>query len=182
MTGMNAEQFAVALTPLPTAARVARHRGAIRWRIISAIISVAILIAIVYFFNPGWSRGWIIALFVLWGLSTAIWLGLSFYALHRAKKDLASITHGDALRISRQGMEYLHPEPRRAEWGRISSLKITGPSFGAGPNLVMEVDGEPPAKIPMSFLDAMPSAIDSAVSAHSLGRVRLDVSDMDRML
>ena len=43
------EQFAVALTPLPTATRVAKHRSSIRWRVISAIISLAILIAIVVF-------------------------------------------------------------------------------------------------------------------------------------
>ncbi len=176
------EQFAVALTPLPTATRVAKHRSSIRWRVISAIISLAILIAIVVFLNPGWSQGWLILFFALWALSTGIWMAISLVGLHRAKRDLASISHGDAIRITRRGLEFLHPEPAQAEWARISALKITGASLGAGPKLVMEVDGKPAAMVPMSFLDAMPSAIDSAVSAHSLGRVRLDVSDMDRML
>lgn len=176
------EQFAVALTPLPTAARVTKHRSAIRWRVISAVISLAILIAIVVFLNPGWSQGWLFFFFGLWVLSTGIWMAISMVGLHRAKRDLASISHGDAIRITRQGLEFLHPETVHATWSSISALKITGASLGAGPKLVMEVDGQPAAQVPMSFLDAMPSAIDSAVTAHSLGRVRLDVSDMDRML
>lgn len=179
---MSPDQFAVALTPLPTAARVAKHRSALRWRIISALISLVILIVIVVVLNPGWSQNWTITFFVLWTLSTGIWLALTFVALHRAKRDLASISHGDALLIDRQGLTFLHPRQRSAAWPEISALKITGPSFGAGPRLVMEVAGEKVAGVPMSFLDAMPSAIDSAVTAHSLGRVRLDVSDMDRML
>lgn len=176
------EQFAVALTPLPTAARVAKHRSAIRWRVISAIVSLAILIAIVVFLDPGWSEGWTRFFFILWGVTTAAWMTVTLLSLHRAKKDLASISHGDAIRVTRRGLEFLHPRAMHADWADITALKITGASLGAGPKLVMEVDGKPAAQVPMSFLDAMPSAIDSAVSAHSLGRVRLDVSDMDRML
>ena len=37
------ERFAVGLTPLPTAARAARQRSALRMRIISAVISLALL-------------------------------------------------------------------------------------------------------------------------------------------
>lgn len=178
---MQPEHFVVALTPLPTAARVAKHRSGMRWRVISALISLGILIAIT-FLIPGLGKGLIITFFVLWGISTAFWLGISIWSFTRAKKDLASIQHGDALLIDRDGLEYLHPASHRARWSDITSLKIAGSSFGAGPNLVMETQEQPPAKIPMSFLDAMPSAIDSAVTAHSLGRVRLDVSEMDRML
>lgn len=176
------ERFTVGLTPLPTAARVARQRSALRMRIISTVISLAVLLVFVFFFNPGWSHAALVWIFVIWGLTTAVWFTLSVVGLSRAKRDLAAIGHGDALVIDGHGVEFLHPTPVRASWGEISALKITGPSFGAGPNLVMEVNGQPAAKIPMSFLDAMPSAIDSAAGARSLGRVRVDVSDMDRML
>lgn len=182
MAGMLPERFTVGLTPLPTAQRVARQRAALRMRIISGLVSLLILGAIVYFFNPGWSTGVVIGLFVAWVLSSAIWLTISAVGLHRAKRDLASITHGDALYIDGRGIEFVHPAPVRAAWSEITGLKISGPSFGAGPSLVMETGGQVAAKVPMSFLDAMPSAIDSAASARSLGRVRLDVSDMDRML
>lgn len=182
MTPMQPERFAVAMTPLPTAARVMRHRRALRMRIISALVSLAILIALLYFFNPGWSTGTIVFLCVVWGVTTAVWFVISFVGLHRAKRDLAAISQGEALYIDGSGIEFVHPEPVRASWAEITALKISGSSFGAGPRLVLEVGGERAAQVPMSFLDALPSAIDSAVVARSLGRVRLDVSDMDRML
>lgn len=179
---MNGEQLAVALTPLPTAARVSKHRSTIRWRIISAVISLAILVAVLFFLDVELSRGWIITVVSLFVVSTVLWLVLSFVALHRAKKDLASITHGDGVLISRRGIEFLHPTPERAEWSQVESLRVAGSSLGAGPNLVMTTTDGRTAKVPMSFLDTIPSMIDSAVSAYSLGRVRLDTSDLDRML
>lgn len=182
MNRMPAEQFTVDLTPLPTAARVATHRRALRWRIISALISLAVLIVVFFIVRPGWSSTWAIVVVVLWAISTGVWIGVTAWSLARAKRDLASIDHGTALAVTRQGMEFYHPTTEQADWSRISAVKISGSGFGAGPDLVMEVDGAPAAKVPMSFLDAMPSAIDSAVTAHSLGRVRLDVSDMDNIL
>lgn len=182
MRPMSTERFAVAMTPLPTAARVMRHRRALRMRTISAVVSLAILLALLYFFNPGWSTGVVVWLCVVWGATTAIWFVISFVGLHRAKRDLAAISQGEALYIDGTGIEFVHPQPVRATWAEITALKISGSSFGAGPALVMEAGGQRVAQVPMSFLDTLPSAIDSAVVARSLGRVRLDVTDMDRMI
>ncbi len=176
------ERFTVGLTPLPTAARVTRQRSALRMRIISALISFALLIAFLVFFNPGFSRGLTIGFVAIWVATTAIWMTITVVGLQRAKRDLASIGHGEALYIDASGVEFVHPRPVRATWGEITALRITGNSMGAGPRLVMEVDGQPAVRIPMSFMDATPSAIDSATSARSLGRVRVDVSGLDRML
>lgn len=175
------ERFTVGLTPLPTAARVARQRSALRLRIISAFISLALLIGILVFLNPGWPTGLVIGFAAIWVASTATWMTITIVGLHRAKKDLASISHGDAFHIDAAGIEFIHPERVRASWGDINALRITGNSLGAGPSLVMEATGERRVRIPLSFVDASPSAIDSATSARSLGRVRVDVSGMDAM-
>ncbi|MGV8845255.1 hypothetical protein [Tessaracoccus sp.] len=175
------ERFAIGLTPLPTAARVTRQRSALRMRIISALVSLAVLVGILVFFNPGWSTGLVIGFVAVWVLTTAIWITVTAVGLHRAKRDLASIGHGDALYIDTTGIEFAHPQSVSADWSGISALRVAGGSLGAGPSLVMEVDGRRAASIPLSFLDATPSAIDSATSAHSLGRVRVDVSGLDRM-
>ncbi|RMB62021.1 hypothetical protein [Tessaracoccus antarcticus] len=175
------ERFAVGLTPLPTAARVARQRSALRMRIISALISLAVLVGILVFLNPGWSRELVIGFIAIWVATSAIWLGLTTVGLQRAKRDLASIGHGDAFYIDGRGIEFVHPTTVHATWSEITALRIAGGSLGAGPSLVMEVGGQRAATIPLSFVDATPSAIDSATSARSLGRVRVDVSGMDRM-
>ncbi len=176
------ERFTVGLTPLPTAARVARKRSALRLRIISAVISLVLLIGILFFLDPGWSTGLVVAFVVVWVVSTGIWMAVTVVGLHRAKRDLASIGHGDAFHIDAEGIEFVHPEPVRAPWSDIASLRITGNSLGSGPSLVMETAGGRRVSIPLSFVDASPSAIDSATSARSLGRVRVDVSAMEAML
>ncbi len=176
------ERFTVGLTPLPTAARVARKRSALRVRIISAFISLALLIGILVFLNPGWPAGLVVGFVAVWVVITATWMTIIVVGLHRAKKDLASISHGDAFYIDGTGIEFIHPEPIRASWADINALRITGSSLGAGPSLVMEATGDRTVRIPLSFVDASPSAIDSATSARSLGRVRVDVSGMDRMM
>lgn len=176
------ERFAVGLTPLPTAARVARQRSALRMRIISALISLALLVGFLVFFNPGWSVGLVVGFLVVWVVMTATWFTITVVGLQRAKRDLASIGEGDALYIDAAGIEFVHPQPLRAAWSEISAVRITGSNMGAGPRLVLEADGQPPVGIPLSFIDATPSAIDSATSARSLGRVRVDVSGLDRMI
>lgn len=176
------ERFAVGLTPLPTAARAARQRSALKMRIISALISLALLVAIFVFFNPGWSAGLLTGFVGIWVATSAIWITITVVGLQRAKRDLAAIGHGDALYIDATGVEFVHPRPVRATWSEITALKITGSSLGAGPRLVMEAVGQPSVGVPLSFIDASPSAIDSATSARSLGRVRVDVSGLDRMI
>ena len=181
MGAMLPERFAIGLTPLPTAARVARQRSALKMRIISSVVSLAFLLGILFLFDHGWSTGTVTALLLLWVASTAVWMVMSIVGLHRAKKDLASISHGDALRIDAAGIEFLHPTSVRADWSDISALRIIGGQRGAGPRLTMETDGQRVAAIPLSFMDVTPSAIDSATSARSLGRVRVDVSGLDKM-
>lgn len=182
MTTMQPERFTVAMTPLPTAARVMRQRRALRMRWISAGVSLLIVIAIAFLFDRDWDTWSYVWLFGIWGVTTVVWIVISLVGLHRAKADLASIAQGDALHVDRHGIEFCHPTPVRADWADVAALRIRGSNFGAGPDLVLETTDGVAAKVPMSFLDAVPSAIDSAVVARSLGRVRLDVSDMDRLI
>ena len=181
MGRMLPERFTVGLTPLPTAARVTRQRSALKMRIISAFVSLAVLVGILFFFNPGWSTGLMTGFGAIWLSTTAIWITITAVGLHRAKRDLALIGQGTALYIDTTGVEFAQPQSVRAAWSEISALRIAGGSLGAGPSLVMDVNGQKAASVPMSFLDATPSAIDSAASAHSLGRVRVDVSGLDRL-
>ena len=67
---MQPQRFAAGLTPLPTAARVTRQRGALRWRIVSSLISAALLAALAWFGRDTFSTGWLIFLVV--GLVCAV--------------------------------------------------------------------------------------------------------------
>lgn len=179
---MMTERFTIGLTPLQTAARAVRHRRALRSQLISAALSLLVLGALYFFFREQWGTsvfGWFGA---LWLISTLAWVAIPVIGGYRAKRDLASIGRGDAVVIDSVGIEFLQPHPVRATWAEITALRIAGRNLGAGPDLVLEVHGAPAARVPLSFLDATPSAIESAVMARSMGRVRLDASGMERML
>ena len=181
MTGMPSERVVVGLTPVPTAARVATQRSALRWRIGTTVLSVAALVAVLLVWPPNWPTWLTVVVIAAWVLSSAVWLTISAVGFSRAKRDLRAIGSGEAIVIDSLGIEFLHPSPVRAAWADVTGLRIVGTTAGAGRRVQLEVGGSPAAAIPLSFLDAIPSAIDSAVGAWSLGRVRLDTSGLDRL-
>lgn len=183
MTSMQqAQRFAAGLTPLPTAARVTRARGIVRWRVISTVISFGLLALFWWFFGRDWSQAWTIGIVTFWIVSSAFWLVLALVGLSRAKKDLASITEGIAFYLDPEGIDFVNPDAAQVPWADVTALKLAGRSFGAGPNLVVEAGGQRVAQVPISFLDATPAVIDSAARAYSLGQVHLDVSSLDNLL
>ena len=180
VTGMQSQRFAAGFTPLPTAARVSRQRGALRWRVISSLISLGLLVAFIYFLGRDWPRGWTITIVSLWVASTVFWFAISIVGFRRAKRDLGGIHEGVAFYLDGQGVEVVHPTPARIPWDQVSSFKLGGHNFGAGPQLVIEANGQTVTRVPVSFLDATPAVIDSAAQAYSLGRVRPDTR-LDRV-
>lgn len=177
-----AQRFAVGLTPLPTAARVARARRVLRWRIITTVISLGILAALWWFLGREWSTAWNIAIITFWVLSSTFWLTLAALGLSNAKKHLATISEGVAFYLDPRGIEIVYLNPARIPWTEVTALKLAGRNFGAGPDLVVEGNGQQAARIPLSFLDAAPDVIDSATRAYSLGRVHLDAAALDSTL
>lgn len=179
---MQPQRFAAGLTPLPTAARVARQRGAMRWRIASTLVSVALLAAVLWFGRDTFSTGWLIFLIVAFAVTTIFWMVVSIVGLQNAKKDLARIQEGVAFYLDQRGIEFHFPQRVDVAWADVSALKLVGRSLGAGPDLAVESNGEIVARVPLSFLDATPQYIDSAAQAYSLGRVRLETEALDSVL
>lgn len=181
MTRMQPERFVAGLTPLPTAARVSRQRGALRWRIISTLISGALLAALMFWLYRDWPEvsKWVIG--SLWVASSAVWLIVSLVGLSRAKRDLAMIQEGVAFYLDPVGIEFVYPRQARVPWAQVTAFKLVGHNLGAGPALSVESEGEEIARVPVSFLDATPAVIDSMAQACSLGRVRLDISTLDHV-
>lgn len=183
MTGMQqAQPFTAGLTPLPTAARVTRARGALRWRIISTFISLGLLALFWWLFGSEWSRAWTIGIVSFWVATSALWLVISVVGLSRAKKDLARIGDGVAFHLDARGVEFVQPAGGLVPWADVTAVKLVGRNVGAGPDLVVEAGGQQVARVPLRFLDVTPSTIDSAVSAYSLGQIRLDSSALDKLL
>ena len=136
-----AERFAVALTPDPTVARIARQRSTLRLQVIFALVFVAVLLLVwlgpqmlpedarrvVQGALPSWSLP---VLVVIWAVPTLARIILTTVFLKRAKQDLTSLGQGVALYIDGTGVEFVYPEQVRACWAEITALKISGRSWG----------------------------------------------------
>ncbi len=175
------DRFSAGLTPLPTAARVTRQRGALRWRIGSTIVSALLLGAVIWFLGRDWPPAWTYTFIGLWVASSAFWLTVSIVGLYRAKRDLARIQEGVAFHFDMVGVEFVNPAAGQVPWDDVTALHLVGRSGGAGPAVAVLAQGTELARVPLSFLDASPAVIDSAARAYSLGRVYLDVSALDRV-
>ncbi|NHB84584.1 hypothetical protein G7085_08090 [Tessaracoccus sp. HDW20] len=175
------QRFVVGLTPLPTAARVSRHRSALRMRIVTSLISLAVTAVIIWFFRDQWSTTWLITIASLWVASTAFWFGVSAVGLRNAKRDLARIPR-DRRSTSAPRRRVLLPGERPCALGGRDRTQAQGGALGAGPSVALEAGGARVAEVPLSFLDAAPAVIDSAARAYSLGRVQLDTEALDRVV
>lgn len=151
-------------------------------RLITSVLSLAIMIAVILIFGKGWGSGWTVTVIVLWVLSTAFWFLVTVDALRRAKRDLGLIPEGDAFYLDPVGIEFVFRQPAKVAWADVTAFKLAGRNFGAGPVLCVESNGVEVARVPVSFLDATPAVIDSAAQAYSLGRVRLDTQALDSVL
>ncbi|MDF1489239.1 hypothetical protein [Tessaracoccus caeni] len=179
---MQSERFAVGLTPMPTAARVARQRSVLRWRIGSMILSAILLTISFWWFRPAWEPWVYVLVGVLWGFSTVFWVIVSAVGLSRAKRDLARIPDGPVFFVDPHGLEFVWPRPVAVMWGDVDALRVQGHHLGAGPNLVLHAHGAETVSVPLSFLDASASVIDLAVQANSMGRIRLDAAALDALV
>ncbi len=115
---MQPERFAAGLTPLPTAARVTQKRGALRWRIISTVISLAILAVIILTIGRDWPQEWTIAMVAIWVGSSAFWIVVSVFGLQRAKRDLGRIQDGVAFYLDPDGGSSSTPGAPPVHWDR----------------------------------------------------------------
>lgn len=182
MRPMQTERFAVGLTPLPTAARVARQRAQLRGRIFSMVISLVLLVVLFLWMKPDWEP-WVYGLVGgLWAMSSLFWVVVSAVGLRRATRDLRGIGEGPVFFVDPYGLEFVWPRPVAVTWDQVDALVLDGSHVGAGQNLVLRAGGEVAATVPLSYLDATASVIDLAVHANSMGRVRLDATALDRLV
>lgn len=150
-------------------------------RAITAGLSLAFCVLVLLFWSSDWSPAMKWGLIGVWLGLSLVWLIISIVGFARAKRDLALIEQGPALVISPAGIRLHAPRERQLGWHEISSVRVAGMSLGAGPDLVIGGEEEL-GRVPLSFLDALPGSIDSALRAYSLGRVSLDLSSLDSLL
>jgi hypothetical protein len=169
-------ELLVPYDPGPLTAKVARRKALVRSRIISLVITVAVMIAVYL-----WQRdqlhgtGFVIVYSIVLG-TPVVWLVVVSIMYVRARGALRRLVPGVAIRVAPPGIEV---GGLGAPWSQVASVAAVKPGPGKGPVLRLTlVDGRQ-SSVPFEQVTAFPATLDSAVRAFSASRHGVDLSALD---
>jgi hypothetical protein len=170
------EELALVYDPSGPLQRVARRKKKLVSRAISLGITLAIMIGIYLWQRDqfGYSAPWVIYGIVL-AISVAFGV-VAFLAWRQARKILASMGQGIALRLGRPGVEIAGAY---VSWADLGSLAVTKGKLGHGPQFtVTRTDGHS-LSVPLDQLEVYPATLDSTARAYSGGRFGVDLAALE---
>jgi hypothetical protein len=169
-------ELLVPYDPGPLTEKVARRKALVRSRIISLVITAAVLVAIYL-----WQRdqlqgtGFLVVYAVVLGIPV-VWLIVVLIMYLRARAALRTLASGIAIRVGPPGIEVAG---LGAPWSHLASVAAVKPGPGKGPVLRLRlVDGRQSA-VPFEQITVFPASVDSAVRAFSASRHGVDLSALD---
>ena len=175
-TGSPYDELALVYHPAGPLQRVARRKKKFVSRVISLGITLAIMIGIYLWQRDqfSYSAPWVIYGIVL-GISVAFGV-FSFLAWRQAKKILAAMGQGIALRLGRPGVEIAGAY---VPWSDLGALAVTKGKLGHGPQFtVTRTDGHS-LSVPLDQLEVYPATLDSTARAFSGGRFGVDLAALE---
>lgn len=203
MTDSGGAALEVAYNPVPAAGRVARHQATRLRLALQALVIAAVFALIWAIARNSFDLGTLMGMLISWLVVFIVLFTIQNLRLQAARKDLLTINEGTVLRLDsigvamrreqrvaarageHGGFEGIRTHPQDAaldlvRWGDVSEFAVLGSSMGAGPVVRLIDSAGHRWEVPVSWLDSLPGAIDSAARAWSGGRTGLDVSGLDR--
>ena len=169
------DEYGVYYRPDLVARGVARARGLLVSRVVSTLISAALIGASWYFWPDqfgSWAP-WLIGISAGTGIIT---IGISLIQFLRVRSDARIAQPGLAIGLNRQGMLV---GQRWFPWPEVGSLVLKPGVLGSSTALVTTDRERGSGSIPLDFTDTMPATLDAAVRVLSSGRAWVDISRMD---
>lgn len=168
-------EYVVFYAPEAVAAKTKRWRSMLVQRLISMGISVAIAIAVWYFFaaQVGQWGPWLVGSAFVVGL---VWVIISAIGLLVAQRDGRQVQPGPAFAVTHDGVWIAQ---LWLTWPEVGSIRAAPGRFGRSARLIVQGRDGRSAVVPMEYLSALPASIDSAVRALSGGRSWIDLSRLD---
>jgi hypothetical protein len=160
----------------PLTEKVARRRALVRSRIISLVITLAVLVAIYL-----WQRdqlqgnGFLVVYGVIVGIPV-IWLVVVLIMYLRARKQLRTLQPGIAIQIGPPGIMV---GGLGASWPEVAAVAAVKPGVGKGPVLRLQLHDGRQAAVPFEQITVFPATVDGAVRAFSASRHGVDLSALD---
>lgn len=162
--------------PTQLAGKVQRRRRQVRSRLVSLVITVVLLGGIYAWKHSQLSGPGFLGLYgVLLAVSIGWFVGY-LVAYLMAKRELAGVGQGTALRIGRPGVEM---RGSYVPWPDMVGLAVVTTRWGGRPRLQLTPVTGTPLDVPLNQLDVRPATLDSTARAYSNGRHGVDLSQLD---
>lgn len=160
----------------PLSGVLARRKALVRSRIISLVITVAIMVAI-YLWQRDQLQG--NGFLVVYGVALAIpviWLVVVLIMYLRTRGRLRALQPGIAVQVGPPGIMV---GGLGAGWPEVASIAAVKPGVGKGPVLRLRLHDERQADVPFGLITVFPATLDGAVRAFSASRHGVDLSKLD---
>lgn len=156
--------------------KVARRRRLVRTRLVSLVITAAVLLLIYLWRRDDMQDAVFVGLFALvLGVSVTL-LGVSVALYLMAKREIRSVGRGTAIRIGPPGIQVAG---LGASWPEVAVIDTIKGGLGRKPRLrLTTVDGRR-ADVPLDQVTVFPATLDSTVRAFSAGRHGIDLSALE---
>lgn len=173
--------FVTSYTPVPLANAVAMLRSRLRRQVFSALISIVVSV-VLWIVIKDKSTFFRVLMIGSAAFSVLLTIVLAL-RLWRARRMLAKLETGPALRIDPLGLVLATPGGfERLRWSEVHRIGAKPRGKLPGPELVVHRGDKKQWRIPFMYLDVMPGSIDSAIRAHTSGRMVLDLAKLDRII
>ncbi|MBK9159587.1 MAG: hypothetical protein WAV45_06225 [Propionibacteriaceae bacterium] len=172
---MTGSHVVISYDPAPAAAKVARWRWTLTWRVGYLLVMVVLRIVAEFFKTQPYVD--LAIEWLTWTLVASV--VLIVYGLIRwwlAAREAKRVGVGPAIAIGREG---IYSEKATLAWPELGGVTATNGRLGGSPTLTFTGREGAAVAFPMDYLDTLPATIDSAVRTMSGGRARIDFSRLD---
>ena len=175
MDGASIEELLVPYDLERVAEKAERRRRLFRSRMISLLITVVVVVGFALWLR---SRGqpaglWLSAVIIV---ISGGWAGVTFVIFRRARRDLAELRPGTAIRVDRRGIEVAG---LRAGWADVASVATIKAGVGRSPRLQLSLRDGRTASLALDQVTVLPATLDSTVRAYSGGRHGVDLTALE---
>jgi hypothetical protein len=175
MSGAPIEELVVDYDLERVAQRAERRRRLFRSRMVSLLITVLVVVGFaIWLGTQGQPAGlWFSAVIIL---ISAVWAAIYYVIFRQARRELAELRPGTAIRVARSGVAIAGLS---AGWAEVASLTTVKGALGRSPRLQLRLTDGRTASVALDQVTVLPATLDSTARAYSAGRHGVDLTALD---
>lgn len=169
-------ELVVPYDPEPLTEKVERRRRLLRSRLISLVITIAVLVLIYLWQRESLDAAFFVVLCAIVLAVSLVSIGITVALFVMAKREFRGLGRGTAIRIGPAGIQVAGLS---AAWPDVVAINTIKGGVGRDPRLRLTTTDGRRADVPLDQVTVFPATLDSTVRAFSAGRHGVDLSAID---